>query len=50
MIAENLWLDVDEVVNQGLADLKAGKAVSIPGAQYRRRVNLNNLLKPRWYS
>lgn len=30
-----LWLDADRVVKQGLADLRAGKAVSIPTRRYR---------------
>lgn len=30
-----LWLDVDDVVSTGLADLDRGKVVSVPSARYR---------------
>jgi short-subunit dehydrogenase len=30
-----LWLDADDVVDTALRDLRAGKAVSVPGAQYK---------------
>lgn len=30
-----MWLAVDDVVNQGLADVARGKVISIPGIQYR---------------
>ena len=30
-----MWLDVDRVAAEGLRDLRAGKAVSIPGRQYK---------------
>lgn len=30
-----LWLSVDQVVDESLADIAKGKAVSIPGAQYK---------------
>jgi uncharacterized protein len=30
-----IWLDADTVVSEGLDDLRAGKAVSVPGAVYK---------------
>ncbi|TCP57228.1 hypothetical protein EV191_1011181 [Tamaricihabitans halophyticus] len=30
-----LWLDVNQVVDQGLADLRRGKVISVPSTQYR---------------
>jgi hypothetical protein len=30
-----LWLDVDEMVGTGWNDAKNGKAVSVPGLQYK---------------
>lgn len=30
-----LWLEVDDVVNQSLADIARGKVISIPGLQYK---------------
>ncbi|OBH90204.1 SDR family oxidoreductase [Mycobacterium sp. E2733] len=30
-----MWLEVDDVVNQGLADVARGKVISIPGMQYK---------------
>ena len=34
-IPERLWLDADDVVRTALADLGAGKPLSVPGAQYK---------------
>ena len=34
-IPELMWLDVDTVVRTSLADLEAGKVISIPGLQYK---------------
>ena len=34
-IPERLWLTADQVVEDGLADLERGKAVSIPGLSYK---------------
>lgn len=30
-----MWLEVDDVVNQSLADIARGKVISIPGVQYK---------------
>lgn len=34
-VPAGLWLDADEVARQALADVAAGRAVSIPGAQWK---------------
>lgn len=34
-IPERLWLDADDVVRTALHDLAAGKALSVPGVQYK---------------
>lgn len=34
-VPDALWLDADEVATQGLADAAAGRAVSVPGAQWK---------------
>lgn len=38
------WLTAEQVVDAGLADLRAGKAVSIPGMQYKALVAAGGLL------
>lgn len=38
------WLQADQVVHESLADLRAGKAVSIPGLQYKALVALGKLI------
>ena len=43
-IPDRLWLDADDVVRTGLADLAAGKAISIPGASYKAVVAANRLV------
>jgi short-subunit dehydrogenase len=30
-----MWLEVDDVVSASLADIAAGKVISIPGIQYK---------------
>jgi short-subunit dehydrogenase len=34
-IPERLWLQADDVARTALRDLEAGKAVSVPGGQYK---------------
>ena len=34
-LPEALWMDADDVVQQALADVAAGKVVSVPGAQWK---------------
>jgi short-subunit dehydrogenase len=43
-IPQVMWLDADEVVRTALADLEAGKALSVPGAQYKAIVAASRLL------
>jgi short-subunit dehydrogenase len=38
------WLDADTVVHEALGDLRRGKAVSIPGVQYKALVALGHLI------
>jgi len=39
-----LWLAADRVVHEGLADLRGGKVVSIPGGQYKAIVTVAKLI------
>lgn len=43
-IPERLWLGADEVVDAGLRDLRAGKAVSVPGWQWKAIVGAGRLV------
>ncbi|AWH00470.1 SDR family NAD(P)-dependent oxidoreductase [Rhodococcus ruber] len=43
-IPELMWLDVDTVVRTSLADLEAGKVISIPGLQYKVLTTVGRLV------
>jgi short-subunit dehydrogenase len=43
-IPARMWLDADDVVRTGLADLAAGRAISVPGGQYRLIVAASRLV------
>lgn len=39
-----MWLEVDDVVNASLADIAAGKVISVPGVQYKALVGASRLI------
>lgn len=39
-----MWLEVDDVVSHSLADVAAGKTISVPGLQYKALVNAGRIL------
>lgn len=39
-----LWLEVDDVVSMSLADIAAGKVISVPGIQYKALVGAGRLI------
>jgi len=39
-----LWLEVDDVVGQSLADITSGKVISIPGPQYKAIVTAGRMI------
>jgi uncharacterized protein len=39
-----MWLDVDKVVADGLADVRKGKVVSVPGVKYKAIVGVSRML------
>lgn len=42
-----LWLEVDDVVTKSLADIAAGKVISVPGLQYKAIVTAGRLIPRR---
>jgi short-subunit dehydrogenase len=42
-----LWLEVDDVVSKSLADIAAGKVISVPGVQYKALVTAGRLIPRR---
>lgn len=43
-LPEAFWLDADTLVHEAMADLRKGRAVSVPGAQYKALVALGKLI------
>lgn len=43
-LPQAFWLDADTVVHEALADLRRGRAVSVPGAQYKALVAVGRLV------
>jgi uncharacterized protein len=39
-----MWLEVDDVVSKSLADIAAGKAISVPGVQYKALVTAGRMI------
>jgi short-subunit dehydrogenase len=42
-----MWLEVDDVVSASLADIAAGKVISVPGVQYKALVGAGRLIPRR---
>lgn len=42
-----LWLEVDDVVSQSLADIASGKVISVPGLQYKALVTAGRMIPRR---
>jgi hypothetical protein len=42
-----LWLEVDDVVGKSLADIAAGKVISVPGVQYQALVGAGRMIPRR---
>ena len=45
-IPERMWLDAEEVVRVGLADLDKGRSLSVPGGQYKAIVTATRVIPP----
>ncbi len=45
-VPEQMWLDADSVVDTALRDLRAGRAVSVPGWRYKAIVRLGAVVPP----
>ncbi len=39
-----MWLDVDDVIQESLADIADGKVISIPGVQYKALVGAGRMI------
>jgi short-subunit dehydrogenase len=39
-----MWLEVDDVVSESLADIARGRVISIPGRQYRALVTAGRMM------
>ena len=40
------WLEVDNVLSASLADVAAGKVISVPGIQYKALVSAGRMIPP----
>jgi short-subunit dehydrogenase len=45
-IPDRMWLQADDVVRAGLADLDRGRSLSVPGAQYKAVVAATRVIPP----
>ena len=45
-IPDRMWLQADDVVRTGLADLDRGRSLSVPGAQYKAVVAATRVIPP----
>ena len=43
-----MWLSVDDVISESLADIANGKVVSVPGIQYKALTTVGRLVPAVW--